>query len=153
MTRRPADPLFPADKEIAIITPEKFNAMSAGRLPSHLGITITDIGERTVRASLPIASHTIAANGYLHAGGLVALADTACACGCLANLPASASGFTTIELKSNHLSTARKGTVDCVATAAHLGGSTHVWDAVVTHRESGKTLALFRCTQLILQGK
>jgi uncharacterized protein (TIGR00369 family) len=69
------------------------------------------------------------------------------------NLPAQASGFTTIELKSNHLGTAREGTVDCVATPAHLGRTTQVWDAVVTHRESGRTIALFRCTQMVLYAK
>lgn len=134
-----------------MITPESFNAKNAGGLPSHLGVVITHIAERIVRAELPIAAHTIAANGYMHAGGLVTLADTACGCGCLAHLPPDANGFTTIELKSNHLGTAREGVVDCVATAVHLGRSTNVWDAVITHRASGRTLALFRCTQMILR--
>ena len=40
-----------------------------------------------------------------------------------------------------------------LASAAHLGRTTQLWDAVVTHRESGKTLALFRCTQLVLYPK
>lgn len=134
-----------------MITPEHFNAMNAGCLPSHLGVTVTHIETGTVRAELPVAGHTIAANGYMHAGGLVTLADTACGCGCLAHLPPDAKGFTTIELKSNHLGTARGGTVDCVATAVHLGRTTNVWDAVVTHRDTGRTLALFRCTQMILR--
>jgi uncharacterized protein (TIGR00369 family) len=71
----------------------------------------------------------------------------------VANLPEGAVGFTTIELKSNHLGTARDGTVACVAKAVHLGRTTQVWDAVVTHKETGKTLALFRCTQMVLYGK
>jgi len=70
--------------------------------------------------------------------------------GCIANLPPGASGFTTIELKSNHLGTAKQGTLACVATPVHVGKTTQVWDAVVTHQESGKVLALFRCTQLVL---
>ena len=61
-----------------------------------------------------------------------------------------ASGFTTVELKSNHLGAATAGTIECVAAAAHLGKTTQVWDATVTHRESGKTIALFRCTQIVL---
>jgi uncharacterized protein (TIGR00369 family) len=68
-------------------------------------------------------------------------------------LPETASGFTTIELKSNHLGTARDGTIDCVAKPAHLGRTTQVWDAVVSHRETGKTIALFRCTQMVLYPK
>ena len=72
---------------------------------------------------------------------------------CVAHLPEGAVGFTTIELKSNHLGTALEGTLDCIATAAHLGRTTQVWDAVVSHRETGKTLALFRCTQMLIYGK
>jgi len=134
------------------ISAEEFNERSVGRLPAHLGVVITEVGERQILAALPITSHTMASNGFLHAGSLVTLADTTCGYGCIANLPTGAGGFTTIELKSNHLSTARDGTVDCVATAAHLGKSTQVWDAVITHRETGRTLALFRCTQMILKG-
>jgi acyl-coenzyme A thioesterase PaaI-like protein len=40
-----------------------------------------------------------------------------------------------------------------VAKALHLGKTTQVWDAVVMHRESGKTIALFRCTQLIIYAR
>jgi 1,4-dihydroxy-2-naphthoyl-CoA hydrolase len=54
---------------------------------------------------------------------------------------------------SNHLGTARDGTIECHATVAHQGRTTQVWDAVVKSRESGKTLALFRCTQMILYPK
>eukprot|EP01036_Dinobryon_divergens_P038919 gene38918-biopygen30959 len=95
----------------------------------------------------------MAPNGFLHAGSVVTLADTSCGYGCVANLPKEASGLTTIELKSNHLGTALEGTIDCVAKPAHLGRTTQVWDAVVTHRETGKTIALFRCTQMVLYPK
>jgi uncharacterized protein (TIGR00369 family) len=135
------------------ITSEQFNARSVDCLPGHLGLVITAVTETEVRAELPVRQHAMAPNGFLHAGTLVTLADTSCGCGCSANLPDGANGFTTIELKSNHLGTAREGTIECVATPAHLGKSTQVWDAVVKHRETGKTLALFRCTQMVLYPK
>jgi 1,4-dihydroxy-2-naphthoyl-CoA hydrolase len=91
-----------------------------------------------------------APNGFLHAGSVVTLADTACGYGCSAHLPAGAKGFTTIELKSNHLGTTLEGTIEVDAQAVHMGRTTHVWDATVKHRETGKTIALFRCTQMIL---
>lgn len=34
------------------------------------------------------------------------------------------------------------------AKAVHLRKHTQVWDAVVSHKESGKTIVLFRCTQI-----
>ena len=133
-----------------MLTPDHFNRRGAAHLPGHLGIVITEVGAALVRAELEVKPHLMAPNGYLHAGSIVTLADTAAGYGCLANLPGEATGFTTIELKSNHLSTAREGTVDCLASAVHMGRTTHVWDAVVSARASGKTIAIFRCTQLIL---
>jgi 1,4-dihydroxy-2-naphthoyl-CoA hydrolase len=69
------------------------------------------------------------------------------------NLPPGATGFTTIELKSNHLGTAKEGTIVGSAMPVHLGKTTQVWDTIVTHRDSGKTIALFRCTQMILYAR
>lgn len=130
-----------------------FNKMGAAQLPGHLGIVITHIDRGDVHAELPIQQHLMAPNGFLHAGSIVTLADTAAGCGCRASLPDGANGFTTIELKSNHLSTARDGTIRCVAKALHLGTTTQVWDATVTHAETGKVIALFRCTQMLLYPK
>ncbi len=133
-----------------MLTADHFNRIGIDYFPGRLGIVITHVGPSEVRSELPIRSSLIAPNGFLHAASVIALADTSAGYGCVANLPEGASGFTTVELKSNHLGTATEGTIDCVATAAHLGKTTQVWDATVTHRESGKTIALFRCTQLVL---
>ena len=132
---------------------EDFNRRGVGRLPGHLGLNVLAIDKSEVRAEMVVQPTLMAPNGYLHAGALVTLADTCCGYGCVTNLPATASGFTTVELKSNHLGTALDGTLDCVARPAHIGRTTQVWDATVTHRESGRTLALFRCTQMVLYPK
>lgn len=134
-------------------TADAYNEGAKGSLPGHLGMRITAMSRGSVSSELQVREIHMAPNGYLHAGTLVTLADTSCGCGCAASLPEGATGFTTIELKSNHLGTTRDGTVDCIATVAHVGRTTQVWDAVVTHRETGKTLALFRCTQMVLYPK
>ncbi len=134
-------------------TPERFNSAGARKLPGHLGIVITEVSGSRVAGELPVVESVMAPNGYLHAGTIVTLADTVAGYGCVANLPADATGFTTIELKSNHLGTARDGTIVGVATPVHRGRTTQVWDAVVVHKESGRTLAVFRCTQMILYTK
>ena len=132
---------------------QRFNEIGRQVLPGYLGIVITQVEGPEVRGELTVRPQLMAPNGFLHAGSLVTLADTCAGYGCAANLPEGATGFTTIELKSNHLGTARDGTVECVARAVHLGGSTQVWDATVTHRESGKTLVMFRCTQMVLRAR
>ena len=136
-----------------MLSPQDFIRGGAETLPGHLGIVVTQVGATQVRCELAVRSEVMAPHGFLHAGAVVTLADTAAGYGCLSNLPAGASSFTTIELKSNHLGTAREGTIDCVATPVHAGKTTQVWDAVVTHRETGKTIALFRCTQMLLYPK
>lgn len=136
-----------------MLTPDDFNRRSPGHLPGLLGIETRAVAQGELRASLAVRPELMAPNGFLHAGTVIALADTSAGYGCVAHLPEGASGFTTVELKSNHLGTARDGHIDCVATAVHLGRTTQVWDAVVTHRETGRTLALFRCTQMVLYPK
>jgi uncharacterized protein (TIGR00369 family) len=136
-----------------LITLEQLNERGKGALPGHLGIVITKTAPGEMQASLAVKPPLMAPNGYLHAGTVVTLADTACGYGCISSLPAGATGFTTIELKSNFLGTAREGTIDCIAKATHLGRTTQLWDAVVTHRDTGKTIALFRCTQLLIYPK
>lgn len=126
------------------------NRRGEGFLPGYMGIVFTQLTDTELHGEITIQSHHIAPNSYLHAGTVVMLADTACGYGCVTKLPADAAGFTTIELKSSFLGTAREGTVACVARAQHLGRTTQLWDAVVTHKDSGRTLALFRCTQLVL---
>jgi 1,4-dihydroxy-2-naphthoyl-CoA hydrolase len=132
---------------------EHLNQIGVGKLPGHLGIVITHFGESEIRGELKINESVMAPNGFLHAGTVVTLADTLAGYGCIASLPPGAVGFTTIELKSNHLGTALEGTIVGSAKPVHRGKTTQVWDATVTRKETGKTIALFRCTQLILYGK
>lgn len=134
----------------ARITLEQFARRGDGFLPGLVGVRITAVGDSRVDAELAIRPELLAPNGYLHAATVIALADTACGYGCLAHLPAGAENFTTVELKSNFLGTARSGTIACIATPVHLGNTTQVWDAVVSDRATGKKIALFRCTQMVL---
>ena len=132
------------------LTPEVFNGRSAGHLPGLIGLTILRMTPEAVESRLEVRRELMAPNGFLHAATVIALADTSCGYGCVASLPKGASGFTTIELKTNFLGTARDGAVRCRATPVHLGRTTQVWDAVVTAEGSGKAIALFRCTQMVL---
>jgi len=137
----------------AKFTPEYFNQFGKGNLPEHLGIVITAVSEGEVCAEFDVTSKLLAPNGFLHAGSVVTLADTACGYACVAHLPEGAVNFTTVELKSNHLGTARDGTVVATAKAVHLGRTTQVWDATVSNKATGKAIALFRCTQMVLYPK
>lgn len=140
----------PVDPVPVPTSPEEWRSRGGGRLPDHLGIEVVRIERGRAELRLPVRDVLLAANGYLHAASVVALADTASGYGCMASLPEGAAGFTTIELKSNFLGTVTEGAVAVVATLLHGGRTTQVWDAPVTDEASGKVLALFRCTQMVL---
>jgi uncharacterized protein (TIGR00369 family) len=127
-----------------------FARRQLGYLPGELGVEMIEVKPGFVKSRLPITKRLLAPNGFLHAASVIALADTSAGYGCVASLPEGARGFTTIELKSNFLGTLTEGAIECEATALHLGKTTQVWDAVVTDGK-GKTLALFRCTQMVLR--
>lgn len=128
-------------------------AAQAGSLPDLLGLQWLEATPGHVRGRFDVDKRHMAPNGFLHAASVIALADSACGYGCMTSLPEGGTSFTTIELKSNFLGTARDGGVAVEARLAHGGRNTQVWDAVVTNETTGKTIALFRCTQMILRPK
>jgi uncharacterized protein (TIGR00369 family) len=133
------------------LTFAQLQEMGSVGFPGLLGIDFEEAGDGYVRARLELHDKHMAPNGYLHAGTVVGLADSACGYGCILNLPDAATGFTTIELKTNFLRSAQAGaTLDCEARLVHGGRTTQLWDATVTDPD-GRRTALFRCTQLVLR--
>jgi 1,4-dihydroxy-2-naphthoyl-CoA hydrolase len=121
-----------------------------GRLPGHFGIELLSIGPGMVEARLELKPEHLAPNEFLHAATVIAIADSCAGMGCLASLPEEAAGFTTIELKTNFLGTAREGALRCDARMVHGGSRTQVWDSTVRREQDERVIALFRCTQFIL---
>ena len=128
-----------------------FETLGREHFPETIGLRIVEVGEGVLRAELDVRKALLAPNGYLHAAAVVGLADTAAGYACVAHLPDGATSFTTIELKCNFIGTTTSGLVECTATAAHLGRTTQVWDAVVKAAGAARAMALFRCTQSILR--
>lgn len=132
------------------LTPELINNQGTQNLPALLGLHMLEIESGRARMEMVVRPELMAPNGFLHAGSVISLADTAAGYGCMASLPEGASSFTTIELKSNMLGTAREGMLVCDASCVHAGRTTQVWESVVKHVETGKVIARFSCTQMIL---
>jgi uncharacterized protein (TIGR00369 family) len=136
--------------ELVELTFAQLQEMGSIGFPGLLGIAFDEAGDGYVRARLELEEKHMAPNGYLHAGTVVGLADSACGYGCILNLPEGATGFTTVELKTNFVRSARDGTIECEARLVHGGRTTQIWDATVTNAV-GRRMALFRCTQLMLR--
>jgi len=131
-------------------TAREYNDLRKGTWVGDLGIEILLVEPGRLVAQVRVRKELLSPNGFLHAGCVITLADSMCGSGTMENLPAGARGYTTIELKANLIGTARDGYIECEATLVHGGRSTQVWDAKVIAKETAKTIALFRCTQMIL---
>src|SRR5829696_2543902 len=131
-------------------TLDELNERGIGTLPGLIGLLILEAEGDRISSRLDLREELMARNGYLHAATVVALADTSCGEGALVNLPEGAESGTPIELHSNCVGTKRGGAIGCEAKLVHGGRTTQVWDASVSDEESGKPIALFRCTQMIL---
>jgi uncharacterized protein (TIGR00369 family) len=113
-----------------------------GHFPSLIGLEVLEVERDVVRGRLETTEQLIAGTGYLWAPVVVGLADALCAAGTGANLPEGAT-FTTVELKTNFLGSARPGeTVVGEAIPVHVGRTTQVWD--VTVRTTGRSASSFR---------
>lgn len=129
----------------------QFQERQQGTLPGELGIEWEEVANGRARGRFTVAKKHMAPNGFMHAASVVALVDSACGYACVASLPEGASGFTTIEIKTNYLGTAKPGeVVACEARLLHGGRMTQVWDAEAVNETTGKTIAVFRCTQMVL---
>ena len=129
---------------------DDLNRANEGKLPAHLGLRITEVADGKVVGRFAVRPDLVAHTGYLLAGSLLSVADILCAYGVSTAWPDGANGFTTVEVKCNFLGTLLEGEVECVAELLHGGRTTQVWDATLSDPATGKRLALFRCTQIIL---
>jgi uncharacterized protein (TIGR00369 family) len=131
------------------LDPASFPLAGRDVFPGLVGVEVTELEHGRALGVLEVEERHLAPNGYLHAGVVVTLADTVCGYGCVVSVPDDRTGFTTIELKTNFLGTARGGTITCEGRMVHGGRTTQVWDATVTDA-AGRSIAVFRCTQLLL---
>ena len=128
-----------------------FAERQQGMLPGELFIEWETVAKDGAVGRFTAVKRHMAPNGFMHAASVVALVDSACGYACVASLPQGASGFTTIEIKTNYLGTAKVGEeVACEARLVHGGRMTQVWDAEAKNVTTGKLIAVFRCTQMVL---
>ena len=101
-----------------------FQARQAGALPGELKIEWADVSNGHASGGFTVEKIHMAPNGFMHAASVVALTDTACGYGC--------------------------ERVTCEARLLHGGRMTQVWDAEAVNVTTGKVIAAFRCTQMVL---
>jgi len=129
---------------------EGANEFFGPRVPGLVGAVFDGVAADEVTGHIDVTDELIAGTGFLFAPAIIALADTLCALGTAEHLSPGQS-FTTVELKTNFLGSARLGErVTARATPAHIGGRTQVWDVEVRNETRDRVISLFRCTELVI---
>jgi 1,4-dihydroxy-2-naphthoyl-CoA hydrolase len=122
------------------------------RLPfaELLGIAIQSAEKDKVVATMLVREDLCTLGRTLHGGAVMSFADTVGAFATFVNLPAGASGTTTLESKTNFVAPAPAGgVVTATATPVHRGRRTQVWQTRI-ETEAGKLVALVTQTQMVL---
>jgi uncharacterized protein (TIGR00369 family) len=114
-----------------------------------LGFVADRVDDASVVVSVPWSQALCTANGVIHGGVVMALADAAGAMLAYLHLPEGAVGTTTIESKTNFLGAARRGTLTANALILHAGRTTIVVETDLATADG--PVAKTTQTQLVLR--
>ena len=118
-------------------------------LARTLGIEIVEATKDKVVGRLLVRPEICTSGEILHGGAIMAFADMLGATGAALNLPAGA-GTTTIESKTNFISSAKVGTVvTAESLPLHIGRRSSVWQTRIA-KDGGKLVAVVTQTQMVL---
>jgi 1,4-dihydroxy-2-naphthoyl-CoA hydrolase len=117
--------------------------------PGLMGVTLAELSEERVLATMEVRPDLCTAGGILHGGAYMAFADTLGAVGTVLNLPAGKK-TTTTDSSTKFIAGAKAGsTVIGESVALHRGRTTMVWQTSIRNAE-GKLCAVVTQTQLVL---
>ncbi len=121
-------------------------------LVKTLGITMTEVGDDFIRATMPVTPAHHQPMGILHGGASVSLAETLGSVGAALTLDLSKQHPVGIEINANHVRAVSSGLVTGTARPLHLGRKTQVWDIHIRN-ENDKLTCISRLTVAILDNR
>jgi len=115
-----------------------------GTIAEVLGIEFEEFTQERVVATMPVDARHHQPFGILHGGASVVLAETVASVGAFLN---AGPGRTAVglEVNANHIRPKRSGLVRAVATPAHVGRTSSVWEVRISD-EAGRLICISRCT-------
>jgi 1,4-dihydroxy-2-naphthoyl-CoA hydrolase len=117
-------------------------------LGKTLGIEFVEITPERVVATMPITPIHHQPFGYLHGGASLTLAETVASLGGAMNAPPGKLVFG-LEINANHVRPRRSGTLKAIATPAHIGQTTQIWEVKIVD-ETDKLVCISRCTLAVV---
>ncbi len=131
-------------------TLESLNKLTANNMGEVLGIEFTEIGERHLKATMPVDNRTTQPYGLLHGGASAALAETIGSVASSLCIDTEKQICVGIEINCNHIRGKKEGVVTATAEPFHIGATTHVWDIRIRD-ERDKLICVSRLTVAILK--
>lgn len=128
----------------------QLNAWCRNTLGEHLGMEITEVGDKLLVGRMPVDHRTHQPMGLLHGGASVALAETLGSIGAALQVDVRKKACVGLEINANHIKGVRSGYVVGRATAVHVGRTTQVWEIRITHEETGALVCLSRITMAVI---
>jgi len=126
------------------------NALGNNTMGEFIGIEITETGPDYLKGRMPVDQRTRQPYGLLHGGASCVLAETLGSVASALVIDPERSFCVGLEINANHVRGVREGFVTGIATALHLGGTTHVWDIKI-YDEREKLVCVSRLTVAILK--
>jgi uncharacterized protein (TIGR00369 family) len=120
------------------------------RLMQTMGATLEDVAPGRVAIRLPFSAGLAQQHGFVHAGAIAAIADSACGYAALSLMPADA-GVLSIEFKVNMLSPAT-GDITARAEVIRPGRTIMVCRAEV-RADDDKLVAAMQGTMMVVRGR
>lgn len=118
----------------------------------HLGIEITEIGDKYLCGKMPVDHRTHQPMGLLHGGASVALAETLASLGAALQVDLATKACVGLEINANHVRGVREGWVYGKSSAVHVGRTTQIWETVISN-EAGDLVCLSRMTVAVIDKK
>jgi uncharacterized protein (TIGR00369 family) len=147
-------PYRPAPEAIVALDPgaeERIRESIARQtLLTTLGVTVAELGSGRVVLDLPYRADLCQQNGYLHAGAITTLADSACGYAAASLMPADRDVLT-VEFKVNLLSPARGERFRATGEVIRAGRTLTVCSAEVVALADGtgpRHVALMQATMM-----
>lgn len=137
------------DKELSL---EKLSSLGPGTMSEHLGIVWSEVGDRFLKAKMPVDHRTIQPYGLLHGGASCVLAETVGSVASAMVIDHSKFFCVGLEINANHIRGVKSGFVTGVAIPLHLGSTTHVWEIKI-YDENEKLVCVSRLTVVIIPRK
>jgi len=131
---------------------DQVKPISSNTMAEYIGIELTEIGENYIKGRMPVDYRTQQPYGFLHGGASAAFAETLGSIASAFVIDLSQFICVGLEINANHIRTAKRGFVYGVASALHLGNTTHVWDIKICD-EQEKLVCASRLTVAILKRK